>query len=72
MQKDQAKFMNPLYPKQDRLFRYLTDIVDITTELIQNSCDNHSYLVQPKGSVYGSLGSLKINDYKNNKGTQTK
>lgn len=64
--------MNPNYPKQDRLFRYLTDIVDITTELIQTSCDNHiQNQVHPKSSM-ATLCSLKINDYKNNKGTQTK
>ena len=64
--------MNPMYSKQDRLFRYMADIVDISAELIQNSCDisinNH------KGQWCGpsSAGSLKINDYKNNKSTQTK
>lgn len=69
-----AKFKNPLYSKQDRLFRYLRDVGDITAELIQCSCDYG--LGQHKGGWLGhglsSAGSLKIQDYKNTKSTQTK
>jgi hypothetical protein len=70
LQKDTAKFLNPLYNKQDRLLRFSSDVADITSKLIQSCCDmSLREAVQPKSP---SLKSLKICDYRNNKGTQTK
>jgi len=49
----------------------MTDIVDISSKLIQNSCDIS--LNSHGMKVMSSAGSLKIGDYnKVNRGTQTK
>lgn len=72
LQRDLTKFMDPGYPKNDRLFKFVSDMSEITAELIQNSCDAYTQKVQKEfGYHKPSQDSLKINDYKNNKAVQT-